>query len=295
MKTTDNSSFDITLTLLCNNNCLFCPRKDFLKFIACQSKKEIYQELEKISRKSQKIVLSGGEITVLPEIFEILNFCRTKFKDIEIITNGRKLKDKKFLEKLISSGVNNFAVSIYSLSDDVHNQITGKRGSCQETKKGILNLLSIPRQKIKTRINITLNYWNAQTIIETIKKLYLWGIKDFAVAEEIILSKKNKILTLEQIEKILKEIGNLKLKGIQIFLKGYPPCFVKKYICSFIKSEPYRLESCPKEGAQIKKYFQKFQDNFINPKQCFDCLINDRCLGVQKRYSSINQHIKPLK
>jgi MoaA/NifB/PqqE/SkfB family radical SAM enzyme len=291
----NNSSFDITLTLLCNNDCFFCPRKDFLKFIVCRSKKEIYQEMEKISRKSPKIVLSGGEITVFPEIFEILNFCRTKFKDIEIITNGRKLKDKKFLEKLISFGVNNFGVSIYTLSDDIHDKITGKKRSCRETKKGLLNLLNVPGQKIKIRVNITLNYWNAPTIIKTIKKLYLWGIKDFAVAEEIILSKKNKVLTLEQVGKILKEIANLKLGGIRISLKGFPPCFTKKYLGSFIKFEPYRLESCPKKGMQVKKYFQRFQNNFINPKQCSNCLINDQCLGVQKCYPDINQFIQPIK
>lgn len=296
MKKINNSSFDVSLTFACNNSCLFCPRKDFLKFITCQSKKEIYKEIKEISKRNKKIILTGGEITIFPDLFEILEFCQKKFKEIEIITNGRKLKNNDFLKKLISFGVNNFAVSIYSFSDKIHDKITMKKGSCQETKKGIINLLkTASSQKIKIRINITLNFWNTRTTVETIKKLYLLGIKNFTVIEEIILNKKSKILNLRNIEKTLEEISGLKLKGLQIFLKGFPPCLVKDFLSPFIIFEPYRLESYPKKGFKKQKYLKKFQNNFIKLKKCSGCLLDNHCLGVQKYYSDINQFITPIK
>lgn len=294
MKPLNNFSFDITLTLSCNNDCLFCPRKDFLKFIACRSKKEIYQEIEEISKRSQKIVLTGGEVTVFPQIFEILKLCQNKFKEIEIISNGRRLKDKNFLKKLISSGVNQFAISIYSLTEQIHDKITRKKGSCQETKNGILNLLNTSSRKIKVRINITLNYWNASTIIETIKQLYRQGIRNFTVAEEIILNSKAKILNLKEIRKILEQISNLKLKKLQIFFKGFPPCLVRDLLNPSIIYEPYQLESSIKKGSGKEKYLKKFQNNFIKLKKCSTCFLNNSCLGIQKYYRDINQYGKPV-
>lgn len=289
---------DITLTLECNNNCVFCPRKDYLNFLVCKSEREIAKELKKISEKSEKVVLTGGEVTVFPGIFKVLKLCQNRFKGIEIITNGRKLKDRKFLNKLIFFGVNNFAISIYSFSDKIHDAITREKGSCQETKQGIINLVEAvrlnPAKGIKARVNITLNSANAPSSVETIKKINQLGIKDFTLAEEIVLNKKEKILKLKQVKKMLGDITGEKIKGVQILLKGFPTCLTKDYVSSFIKLEPYRLESALNKGARTQKYLKKFRENFKKPKKCFGCVINKQCLGVQKYYPDINRYIKPI-
>lgn len=289
---------DITLTLECNNNCVFCPRKDYLNFLVCKSEKEIAKELKNISEKSEKVVLTGGEVTIYPDIFKVLKLCQKKFKGIEIITNGRKLKDKKFLDELVSFGVNNFAVSLYSSSDKIHDAITREKGSCKETKEGIANLVEAVRQNpargIQARINITLSSANVLSVIETIKKINQMGIKDFTLAEEIVLSKKEKALKLKQIKKILDDINKEKIGGIHILLKGFPACLTKDYVSSFIKLEPYRLESALDKGSRTQKYLKKFQDNFKKTKKCSGCVIKTQCLGVQKCYKDSNQFIKPI-
>jgi len=289
---------DITLTLECNNNCIFCPRKDYLNFLVCKSEKEIAKELKKISEKSEKVVLTGGEVTVFPDIFKILKLCQNKFKGIEIITNGRKLKDKKFLNKFISFGVNNFAVSIYSFSDKIHDAITREKGSCQETKQGIINLVEAvrlnPAKGIQARVNITLGSANVSSVIEAIKKTNQLGIKDFTLAEEIVLSKKEKALKLEQIKRLLDSVSKEKIGDIRILLKGFPTCLAKNYVSSFIKLEPYRLESALNKGSRTQKYLKKFQDNFKKLKKCSSCVINKQCLGVQKYYKDSNRFVKPI-
>jgi len=306
MKSINNLSSDLTLTLCCNNNCLFCPRKDFLKYIACRSEKEIYRQIEEISKRSPRIVLTGGEVTVYPKIFEVLKFCQKRFKNIEIITNGRKLKDKNFLQKLISLGVNNFALSIYSLSHKIHDKITRRKGSCRETKQAIINLLEIGSLKdIRLRINITLNFWNKIDIIDTIKRLYVLGIRNFTISEEIVLNEKMKVLKLEEIRQILEEIFSLNLPKSQIFIKGFPFCVLsditnsskgrtKNFLAEIIY-EPYRLESCINQDIRKKKYIKRFQDNFIKSSKCLSCIFASQCMGIQKYYPDAKLCFHPIK
>ena len=80
---------DLTITLECNNNCDFCPRNE-LSTIACNSNKEIYENIEKISKTNDSIVLSGGEITIKENFIQIMKFCKKKgIKKIGMVTNGR--------------------------------------------------------------------------------------------------------------------------------------------------------------------------------------------------------------
>ncbi|MDD5067163.1 MAG: radical SAM protein [bacterium] len=295
MRIRNSTSCDMTLTLSCNNKCLFCPRKDFLKWIVCGSWKEIVREIKDVSRRSRKIVLTGGEVTVYPGLFRVLNICRKVFRDIEIISNGRKMKETAFLDKLIGSGANAFAISIYSLSDAVHDTITGVKGSCRETKKGILNLIKARKtRRITIRINTTLSAGNALHAVDMIKKLYLLGIRDFIIAEEIILNKRRKALDLQGIRKALEDVSRLKFRDIRIVLKGFPPCLVRDLRNPFIRYEPYGLESCIKKGWRQEKYTERFRGNFAKLKKCSGCSLDKHCPGFQKYYPDAGRFIRPV-
>ncbi|MBN1899357.1 MAG: radical SAM protein [Spirochaetes bacterium] len=289
---------DITLTLKCNNYCVFCPRKDFLKAIVCRSQKEIYSDIEKIRRKTDNIALSGGEVTLMSNLPEIISFCKEKgFKEIGIITNGRALKNKRLARDLIQYGVRDFAVSVYSFNNRIHDRITGRSGSGSDTKKGLLNLIQLSRQyPVSIRVNIVLNYWNHQDIHRTLEALYACGVRNFIVAEQVIMDKDSKHLSLNEIKKDLEQIRNIPLRDTRLVLRGFPICllkgkkvlvpegFVLKESDPLVILEKHEVDTLIKEKSRKSRYLRKFSRLFTRIKPCESCEYAQICMGIQKAY-----------
>ncbi|MDD4907549.1 MAG: radical SAM protein [Candidatus Omnitrophica bacterium] len=289
---------DITLTLKCNNNCLFCPRQGYLKTIACVSIEEIYRDIEKTRRVSDEIALSGGEVTLLPDLEEIVGFCGERgFKKVGIITNGRRLKDVKFAQRLIRAGVKDFAVSLYSWQDKIHDAITRKSGSARDTKKGLLNLLRLSRRyPIGIRVNTVLNYWNYRDLPGTIKKLFSYGVRNFIIAEQVVINRKAEHLLAPEIKDALRRISDLTLKNTRLVFRGFPLCFAP--ICVGVSPEGFilkkqspriilekqEIDTLVKKNSSKNKYLEDFRKLFTRVKKCRDCALEKSCLGMQKAY-----------
>lgn len=289
---------DVTLTLRCNNNCLFCPRKDYLKIIACNSLRDSYRDIEATRKISDKVVLSGGEVTIVDEIRSIIGFCKKKrFREIDIITNGRKLQDLRFAEKLVLAGAKNFAISLYSVDEKTHDRITQISGSCKETKKGIVNILKLSNQyDIILRVNLVLNYWNYKDLSKTMDTLVSWGVKNFIVAEQIIIGRKSGYLSLQEVAKFIGGIRRMELKGARLCLRGFSPCLLEDNIsfCQdvivmkaknpYISWEMHEVDTLVKDKSKKNRYLMKFQKLFIRIDKCKSCFFKNRCLGIQKAY-----------
>jgi molybdenum cofactor biosynthesis enzyme MoaA len=289
---------DVTLTLKCNNNCTFCPRKDYLKIIACGSLKEIYQDTTETRRRANKIILSGGEPTVFKELWSTLDLCRQKgFREVGIITNGRRLKDMDFAMRLTQAGIKDFAISLYSYNEKIHDRITRKPGSASQTIAGILNTLRLcQRYNMSLRINIVLNYWNVLDIPTTLQRLFLLGARNFTIAEQIIVDKKSKHLSLQEVKNFLSSVRKINLEGARLVLRGFPLCFLSNHqILSrkgfilrekdpLIILEEQEVDSLVKEEEKKGRYFSKFKKLFTRIDRCHSCIAKNTCLGVQKAY-----------
>jgi len=291
---------DITLTLKCNNQCIFCPRKSYLSLIACYSFRQIYKDIKQTRKVSDSITLTGGEVTLLKEekLQEIIDLCRKKkFRKVGIITNGRRLADPVFAENIIRLGVNDFAISIYSLDNKIHDRITKIRGSCAETKMGIQNILSLSRRyDIALRINLVLSNWNYKDVFQTLKGLHAQGIRNFIIAEQVIISKNRTHLSSKSVEGFLKNIKRINLDDTELCLRGFPFCFLerpffykknrivlKKYN-PFISLERHELDTLVKGMNEKKAYLDKFKKLFIKTNNCNTCFFQNQCLGFQKAY-----------
>lgn len=289
---------DITLTLKCNNNCIFCPRDKFLSLINYKSPIESYRAIKKIRKTSNHIVLTGGEPTIIKDLYKIVKFCKKQgFICIEIITNGRLLKNEKYVSELISAGVTGFAISLYSVSNNIHDSMTRVSGSCKETKMGIINVLRmINNNNPAIRINMVLNLLNYKDIFKTINYLYRLGVRNYIIAEQIMTDNKQKHLSVSQTKKILRSIKDYRFPGAHIVLRGFAPCFFNGHLTisddSIIvkKNNPVIFLEAPnidtliQEEVKKQKYIKAFLNNFRRDEQCIKCLFTERCFGFGRWY-----------
>jgi radical SAM protein with 4Fe4S-binding SPASM domain len=169
---------DIALTYRCDNDCLHCyvgrPR-DFPE----QPVQFWKKALDKCwDLAIPHICFTGGEPTLYEGIVQLVEYAEDLGIVTGILTNGRRLRDKEFLDKLVTAGIDHFQITLESHREDVHDRITRCAGSWKETVEGIKNAVATP---VYTITNTTLTGLNASEIEKTVDFIASLGVSVFAV------------------------------------------------------------------------------------------------------------------
>jgi len=209
---------DLALTFRCQNNCIHCYAggPHGTSELTTKQWKEVIDRLHQIGVFI--LTFTGGEPTLREDLPELLLYGQNKGLVTGLITNGRKLKDKTYVEILEKTGLDFIQVTLESHKPKIHDLITGTKGSWKETVAGIENI--IPTQ-IYATTNTTLSKYNASDFLETIDFLKKLGVAAFGCNSLIYSGKANTIgeefvLPLETLNELLPEIHD---KASQLGLK----------------------------------------------------------------------------
>ena len=127
-----------SITNDCNLDCPKCftyNRPDAKYYKSVDDTKKIINEIIRQTGSVQLINLTGGEPTLHPDLFEIIETCRHEgIKRITMNTNGLKLAaDKEFAKKIKESGVQ-LVLSLDTLNPEISKIIYGKDIVTQKLK-----------------------------------------------------------------------------------------------------------------------------------------------------------------
>jgi radical SAM protein with 4Fe4S-binding SPASM domain len=168
---------DLALTYRCNNLCIHCysggPRET--QELTTQQWMKTIDKILEIG--IPHITFTGGEPTLKEDLPLLIRYAEKKGLVTGLITNGRKLKDSQYTNELISAGIDHFQITLESYREEVHDKITGVKGSWKETMQGLKNAIATP---VYTITNTTLNKHNIEDIIETINFIHNLGLDQFA-------------------------------------------------------------------------------------------------------------------
>ena len=106
----------------------------------------------------KNILLSGGEPTIHPDFFRILEFIKSYDVNISLLTNALKLADINFAERMFSiiDGEKlDVTVAFHSHIPEKHDFLTQHKGSFEKSMKGVENML-----KYNVRLSIKNNIVN---------------------------------------------------------------------------------------------------------------------------------------
>lgn len=209
---------DLALTFRCQNNCAHCytggPQET--PELDTQQWKEIIDRLKRIGIFI--VTFTGGEPTLRRDLPELLQYAQEKGIVTGLITNGRKLKEREYVKKLVNAGLDFVQITLESHDSMIHDSITCTKGSWQETVEAVKNV--IPTQ-IYATTNTTLNKHNASNFLETIEFLHDLGLKVFgcnsliysgsapSIANEFALAVDD---LKELLPKILKRANQLEMR-----------------------------------------------------------------------------------
>ena len=273
------SHIEIPIWNKCNNNCVMCTNTIEMRRDTSFNYDSVITFLEKEIKKNNSLVpesigLTGGETTICPDFFRIINYIRNKFPEttIRLLTNGRMFAYSSFRKKCLAFKKIDFIIPLHGYDAKSHDQITQSPGSFNQTSEGLKKLLAEKRtdQKIEIRIIATrLNLKIIPKILELIEKRF------FGVDRVVLI-----FLEFEGKAEVNKNRVGITYQQIQLILEQ-----IKKYPRIFKDFRLYHFPLCvlePDLWPNVWRTLPKEEITFL--PECQRCLLKKYCLGLHKSY-----------
>ncbi len=297
---------DLAITYKCQNKCCHCynePKRE-IKEIPKEKWMEIIDKLWDIG--VPHIVFTGGEPTLNGDLPELIAHAEKKGQITGLITNGRKLSDKKYLDSLVKAGLDHVQITLESFNGDTHDNITGTQGSWKETVAGIKNAENVD---IYLSTNSTVIQQNKNEIVETIEFISGLGVKNVAL-NGLIRSgsgKEGDAVSMEEISTLLPQVKEIAEKkdlnfiwytptpycelnpvNMELGIKQCTACIINMAIepngdvlpCQSYYKPMGNLLSDPWEEIWDSSEAKKFRSRDYAPEKCSSCTLLDLCGGA---------------
>jgi radical SAM protein with 4Fe4S-binding SPASM domain len=215
---------DMALTFRCQNDCVHCyaggPHET--PELTTAQWKQVVDRLSNIGIFI--LTFTGGEPTLREDLPELLLYAQNKGMVTGLITNGRKLKDKEFVQRLEKAGLDFVQVTLESHKPQIHDLMTASPGSWKETVTGIENAVN---SQIYVTTNSTLSKHNAPSFLDTIDFIRSLDVAAFGCNSLINSGKATEVkqdfaLTLDELNTLLPKIRD-KAQMLNLKFLWYTP------------------------------------------------------------------------
>lgn len=177
------TTFWLILTYSCNDRCGYCYAasgcplavaldEQTTSWMTLQYAQEVMEELHACG--AENCLLIGGEPTLYPQLIELVRRGRSLGLAMKLVSNGRRLARKEFVQELKDAGLVHASVSIEASNEDLHNRITHSRGFRQRLQ-GIRNLLDAG---VSNNTILTVSTMNADEIIPVARAMRDLGVEN---------------------------------------------------------------------------------------------------------------------
>ena len=283
--------FWLRTTRRCNNHCIFCHDSEIQNGELIET--DILRQEIRNARQNgySRLILSGGEPTIHPDIINLIDYARRiGFDWIQIISNGRMFAYPDFTRKAIAAGLNEVTISFHSHIEGVSDRITGVKGSYMQTIRGIENL---KRYNIVISIDIVINRLNFRHLREAIEYFYKrFGISEFDLlhltpfGRALINYDELRISEEEERWAIKKAIKYAEEQNIVVWTNRVLPQILErneKYI-----QDPHKiLDEIYGRSEIFEKYLSSGILECRNSRRCADCFVREFCdflIDLRSRY-----------
>ncbi|KAF0127684.1 MAG: hypothetical protein FD154_30 [Elusimicrobia bacterium] len=227
--------------------------------------------------RADYVSLTGGEPTLHPEFFQLLNYFRRRLPGtpITLLSNGRRFADRRFASRFAAAARPPFAaaIALHGPAPRVHDAVAGVRGAFAQTVRGIKNLLELAPD-LGLEIRIVLHGKSVAAFPRTLAFL----LKKFPDTARYCLS----VVHYEiegMSDKNHRQVG-LKFSASSAALRGATPLLKK-----FRNPRLYHFPVC-QVSAELRPLCRVTlpREERIYPPVCRGCAARRKCLGLMLEY-----------
>lgn len=285
----------------CDSSCTFC----FTEWIRHQPKLTFEQIIGALDEAAgilsvKDVVFTGGEPTLRTELPSMVAHAAERgFRLIGIQTNGHRIADPAYLDRLASEGMNQVLLSMHGAHSATHDGIARRPGSHKLAYRALIALSD--RAEVRTEVNFVIcpqNIHEAQEIVALVSAVSPTTSLRFSfpiIEGAAFDNRKTVLLTLESyVEAMTGVMRSARDSGIVVSTANVPPCVATEIglpptyalsqrssmlgISPFVSSSIRRGELSAKVAA------------------CEGCVFDTDCGGLQlaylRRYPLAGQNVK---
>lgn len=176
-------NLDLEISNPCNERCIHCYRtceQTKQGFLSLNDIHKIFEDIKTIREERINVLLTGGEALLNKDWRKIMGYSMEQKARVSLFTNGSLMSedDVEFLSRF--NGNPNFKevqISLYSLKSEIHDAITGLKGSCEKSLKAIDELNSAG---VKVFVSCPVMKQNLPTIADLMRHMDNAGINSCA-------------------------------------------------------------------------------------------------------------------
>lgn len=281
---------DVPLWTDCNQACAFCsnPTGDFRNQPEEHSFRALKEKLARHKARDGRVfpkfdevrdyfTLTGGEPTMHPQFFEVVEYIKKEFpeRELRMLSNARTLANESFAERTLVTVGSPFEVGILLCGPDAqtHEKIAGvAKGGFDQTVRGIKNMLRYRRDGQKVEIRIVLTKIQMPTLRTTLRFIQ----SEFPEVDRVTLiffeMEGRSSWRFEDLKHEMTDCGR-QLNALYTILGEF---------------KELRLYHFPLCALDVRLW--PFVWNTLDPRkvvfkfECRDCPMRPQCVGVHKTY-----------
>ncbi len=165
---------DLALTYRCNNACHHCynDRTRNIKELSLDGWKKVIDMVWQ--QGIPQVVFTGGEPTLIDFLPELIAYAQNKGLVTGMNSNGRLLRDAKYVNTLVDSGLDHIQITLESHRESIHNDMVANAKAWKQTVAGIKNALA---SNLYVMTNTTLLTSNVAYLEDLLNFLAELGVK----------------------------------------------------------------------------------------------------------------------
>lgn len=287
---------------LCNYKCGFCYYKNQL---------DVNTEFEIIKKRIDDLYnlgcrdfdLSGGESSVHPDFFKILEYLKSLNVKISCLTNGLKFSKIEFLEKAKSFGLSDILFSLHSIGS-THDKIVGRDKAFEKILQAIDNAKKL---NIRIRINSTITNQNFHLVdneyFDVVESLEPFEMNFLPLNYFSQNSNAKGLKYSEILEPIKRFIDKSKIKLINVryvpfcHMVGYEKNVVGYYQhiydlydwnIAYYEYKESTIQNLKEQAAKNRKF------SYRKDPKCKTCKYFYICDGIEPQITKLYDEFKPI-
>jgi len=280
------------ITYKCNSDCTFCAADNGVDDSNMEMTLDEFKN--RISSqglsKNDRVIINGGEPTVHKNFHEILEYANLHGAYLDLFTNGVKLHDYKFCERICKNVPMLIRIPVFGHNSETHDGLTGLKFSFEKIIKAFKNLsklkeihgddLQLEAKLLVCKATYKNNSKIAEYLMDNIGNSIFFSVNPLLVSQRVA---RNSDEVLERystmIPETIKTIENIKKRGWYVTSELMPFCLFKDYDILNETIIPKNIEEYYNDPASSKEIRQNFTS-----KKCINCKYSMVCSGFPKNY-----------
>ena len=299
MSKEDIETLHVSVGYACNNACIFCMESNipglYDSVRRLISAGRMYRDMDTHGHM-RKVSFGRGEPTLNPDLPKYVAYAKkVGFRDIAVISNGRRYADRDYCKTLIGSGVTEFIVSVHGHTKELHETLTRRKDSFAETTDGLKNLSDLKQeQSFRIVVNHVVNKTNCPFIGDFLKYMrgYSIDVIVLSVVQPIWWGNRAKLFPalMPRYSDVAKRIDGIRRRNPEWFLPDAGGECVSIIDLPWCCSSPLVGNIGFKE-KRVSEQDERAPDSLAvagksKGLRCRECVYDGICDGVYDAYTS---------